>query len=43
MHNKDKPWFDDQRRCAFGLKQGSFFGGPVMALGLTGKSLSAVK
>ena len=21
VHNKDKPWFDDQRRHAFGLKQ----------------------
>ena len=21
MHNKDKPWFDDQCRHAFGLKQ----------------------
>ena len=21
MHNRDMPWFDDQYRCAFGLKQ----------------------
>ena len=41
--NKDKPWFDDQCRHAFGLKQGLIFGGPVIALELTGKSLSTVK
>ena len=28
VHNKDKPWFDDQCRQAFGL----IFGGPVIAL-----------
>ena len=43
VRNKDKPWFDDQCRHAFGLKQGLIFGGPVIALGLTGKSLSTVK
>ena len=36
VHNKDKPWFDDQCRRLI-------FGGPVIALGLMGKSLSAVK
>ena len=40
--NKDKP-FDDQCRHAFGLKQSVIFSGPVIALGLTGKSLSSVK
>ena len=24
MHNKDKPWFDDQCRHAFGLKQEAY-------------------
>ena len=43
VHNKDKPWFDDKCRHAFGLKQEAIFGGPVIVLGLTGKSLSAVK
>ena len=40
VRNKDKPWFDDQCRHAFDLKQEAHFGGPVIALGLTGKSLS---
>ena len=45
VRNKDKPWFDDQYRHAFSLKQEAHFrfGGSVIALGLTGKSLSAVK
>ena len=34
--NKNKPWFDDQCRRLI-------FGGPVITLGLTGKSLSTVK
>ena len=29
--NKDKPWFDDQCRHAFGLKRRNIFGGPVIA------------
>ena len=41
--NKDKPWFDDQCRHAFNLSRRLIFGGPVIALRLTGKSLSAVK
>ena len=43
VRNKDKPWFDDQCRRAFGLTRRLIFGRPVIALGLTGKSLSAVK
>ena len=43
VRNKDKPWFDDQCRYAFGLKQELIFGGPLIAFGLTGKSLFAVK
>ena len=43
MHNKDKPWFDDQCRHAFGLKQEAHLRWTRDALGLTGKSLSAVK
>ena len=34
--NKDIPWFDDQCRHAFGLKQEFIFGGPVITLGLIG-------
>ena len=41
--NKDNPWFDDQCRHAFGLKQKAHLGGLVIALGLTGKSLFTVK
>ena len=41
--NKDKPWFDDQYRRAFDLKQELIFGVPMTALGLIGKSLFAVK
>ena len=41
--NKDEPWFDDQCKHAFGLKQGLIIGGPVIALVLTGKCLSSVK
>ena len=32
VRNKDKPWFDDQCRHAFGLMQRLIFGGPVFAL-----------
>ena len=35
---KDKPWFDDQCRYAFGA-----VGGTVIALGLTGESFSVVQ
>ena len=41
--NKDKHLFDDQCRHVFGLKQRLVFGGPIIALRLTGKSLSTVK
>ena len=40
---KDKPWFDDQCRHAFVSSRRLIFGGPVIALGLTGESLSTVK
>ena len=44
VHTKDKPWFDDQCRYAFGLKgRRLIFGRPMITLGLTGKSLSIVK
>ena len=43
MRNKDRRWFDDQCRHAFALKQEAHFGGPVITLGLAGKSLFAVK
>ena len=32
VRNKDKPWFDDQCRHAFGLKQEAHLRGPVIAL-----------
>ena len=41
VRNKDKPWFDDQCRLAFGLKQEAQL--IVSGLGLIGKSLSAIK
>ena len=41
VRNKDKPWFDDQCRHAFGSIRRLIFGGPLIALGLIGKSLSA--
>ena len=45
VRNKDKPWFDDQCNRAFGLKQDAHlqYNRSVIALGLTGKSLSVVK
>ena len=43
MRNKDKPWFDDQCRHTFGLKQGLIFGEPMITPGLIGMSLSAIK
>ena len=43
MRNKDKPWFNDQYRRSFGLRRRFIFGRAVIALGLTEKSLSAVK
>ena len=43
--NKDKPWFDDQCRHAFGLNQEAHprWTHAMIALRLTRKSLSAVK
>ena len=43
VHSQEKPWFDDQCRHAFGLKQRLIFGGLMITLRLTGKSLSTVK
>ena len=43
MRNKDKPFFDDQRRHGFASSKRLIFGGPVIALILIGKSLSAIK
>ena len=43
MQSKNKPWFDYQCRHAFGLRQEAHLWWTVIALGLTGKSLSAVK
>ena len=42
MHNKNKPWFDEAD-VLLASRRRLIFGGPVIALGLTGKSLSAVK
>ena len=41
--NKDKPWFIDQCRHVLASSRRLIFGGPVIAHGLTGKSLSTVK
>ena len=41
--NKDKPWFNDDFRLAFDIKQGPFSGGLVIALELTGMSLSITR
>ena len=43
VRNKVRPCFDDQCRYAFGLKQEAHLRWPVIALWLTGKSLSTVK
>ena len=43
VHNKDKPLFDDQCRHTSASSRRLIFGGPVIALGLTGMSLSTVK
>ena len=40
MRNKNKPWFNDDCRLAFDIKQGPISGGLVVALELTGMSLS---
>ena len=38
--SKDKPWFNDDCRHAFGIKQGAISAGLVISLELTGMSLS---
>ena len=43
VRNKDKPLFDDQSRHTFASSRKLIFCGPVITLGLTGKSLSAIK
>ena len=43
VRDKDKPWFGDQCRHALASSRRLIFGGPVIALWLTAKSLSAVK
>ena len=43
MCNKDKPWFDDQCWHALATSRRLIIGVPVIALGLTGNSLSAIK
>ena len=43
VRNKDKPWFDDQCGMFLASSRRLILGGPVIALWLTGKSLSAVK
>ena len=43
VRKKDKPWFDDQCRNALASSRRLIFGGPTIALGLTGKSLSTIK
>ena len=39
VSNKDKPWFNDNCRLAFDIKQGPISGRLVIALELTGMSL----
>ena len=41
--NRDKPWFDDQCIMLLASSRRLIFCGHLIALGLTGKSLSAVK
>ena len=43
VRNKDKPWFNDDCRLAFDIKQGPISGGLVIALELTGMSLSITR
>ena len=42
VRNKDKPWFYDQYRHALASSRRLIFGGPVISLELTGRSLFAV-
>ena len=43
VRDKDKPWFNDDCRLAFDIKQGPISGGLVIALELTGMSLSITR
>ena len=43
VRNKDKPWFNDDCRLAFDIKQGPISGGLVIALELTRMSLSITR
>ena len=43
VRNKDKPWFNDDCRLAFDIKQGPISGGLLNALELTGMSLSITR
>ena len=43
VRNKDKPWFNDDCRHAFDIKQGPISGGLVIALEITGMSLSITR
>ena len=43
VHNKDKPWLNHDCRLAFDIKQGPISGGFVIALELTGMSLSITR
>ena len=43
VHHKDKPWINDDSRLALDIKQGPIFGGLVIALEITGMSLSITR
>ena len=43
VRNKDKPWFNDDCNLAFDIKQGPISGGLVIALEITGMSLSITR
>ena len=43
VHNKDKPWLMMNAGMLLASSRRLIFGGPVIALGLTGKCLSAIK
>ena len=43
VRNKGKPWFNDDCRLAFDIKQGPISGRLVIALEITGMSLSVAR
>ena len=43
VRNKDKPWFNDDCRLAFDIKQGAHLRWNVIALEITGMSLSITR